>query len=116
MDEDDPERRIAELERQHEASRAGSTARGGLTAADIDNVAFSRPPWGKRGYDEHEVDAFLDRIRAKLLNPGDSSLTAADIHSVGFSTPPWGKRGYNEDQVDAFLDHVEAEIKRLGFA
>ncbi len=115
MDEDDPEKRIAELERQHEQSRAGSTARGGLTPADVDNVAFSRPPRGKRGYDEHEVDAFLDRIRAKLLNPGDSSLTATDIHSVGFNKPPWGKRGYNEDQVDAFLDHVEAEIRRLGF-
>ena len=69
---------------------------------------------GKRGYNEDEVDALLDRIHAKLLNPSDSSLTAADIHSHAFSKPPWGKRGYNEDEVDALLDRVEAEIRRLG--
>ena len=31
-----------------------------LTPADIHNVAFKKPPIGKRGYDEEEVDAFLD--------------------------------------------------------
>ena len=32
-----------------------------LTPADVHNVAFSKPPIGKRGYNEDEVDAFLDR-------------------------------------------------------
>ena len=31
-----------------------------LTPADVHNVAFSKPPIGKRGYNEDEVDAFLD--------------------------------------------------------
>ena len=30
-----------------------------LTPADVHNVAFKKPPIGKRGYDEEEVDAFL---------------------------------------------------------
>jgi len=34
--------------------------------ADVANVAFSKPPLGKRGYDEDEVDAFLDVVGAEL--------------------------------------------------
>ena len=66
MDEDDPEKRIAELERRHAESRAASTAHGGLTPADVRNVAFSKPPWGERGYNEDEVDALLDRVEAEI--------------------------------------------------
>jgi DivIVA domain-containing protein len=101
MDEDDPEKRIAELERR------------GLTAADLQTVTFNKPPWGKRGYNEEEVDALVERIYAKMLNPSDPSLTAADIHNFAFSKPPFGQRGYSEDEVDALLDRVEAEIRRL---
>src|SRR5213078_2562469 len=37
-----------------------------LTPADVHNVAFSKPPIGKRGYNEDEVDAFLDLLEAEL--------------------------------------------------
>ncbi|MCW2537697.1 MAG: DivIVA family protein, partial [Modestobacter sp.] len=37
-----------------------------LTPADVHNVAFKKPPIGKRGYDEEEVDAFLDLIEIEL--------------------------------------------------
>ena len=37
-----------------------------LTPADVANVAFSKPPMGKRGYCEDEVDAFLDLVEAEL--------------------------------------------------
>jgi DivIVA domain-containing protein len=37
-----------------------------LTPADVHNVAFSKPPLGKRGYHEDEVDAFLDLVGAEL--------------------------------------------------
>ncbi|GGU87835.1 DivIVA domain-containing protein [Lentzea flava] len=52
-----------------------------LTAADIRNVAFHRPPRGRRGYQESQVDAFLDRIEATLL--GQDNLTAKDIRDIG---------------------------------
>ena len=37
-----------------------------LTPADVANVAFSKPPIGKRGYNEDEVDAFLDLLETAL--------------------------------------------------
>lgn len=37
-----------------------------LTPADVHNVAFSKPPIGKRGYNEDEVDQFLDLIEDTL--------------------------------------------------
>ncbi|HEX3812541.1 MAG TPA: DivIVA domain-containing protein [Mycobacteriales bacterium] len=37
-----------------------------LTPADVHNVAFKKPPIGKRGYDEDEVDEFLDLIETEL--------------------------------------------------
>ncbi len=55
MDQEDPEQRIAELERRLTDAKAAagipaeSTERPSLTAADIKKVAFSRPPIGKRG-------------------------------------------------------------------
>jgi len=37
-----------------------------LTPADVHNVAFSKPPIGNRGYNEDEVDAFLDLVESEL--------------------------------------------------
>jgi DivIVA domain-containing protein len=37
-----------------------------LRPADVRNVTFSKPPIGKRGYHEDEVDAFLDLVQAEL--------------------------------------------------
>ncbi|PZS15565.1 MAG: cell division initiation protein [Pseudonocardiales bacterium] len=37
-----------------------------LTPADVHNVTFSKPPIGKRGYSEDEVDVFLDLVGAEL--------------------------------------------------
>jgi DivIVA domain-containing protein len=37
-----------------------------LTPADVRNVRFSKPPIGKRGYHEGEVDTFLDLVQAEL--------------------------------------------------
>jgi DivIVA domain-containing protein len=57
MDQDDPERRIAELERQ--------LAEQKHTSEQVRNVAFSDASRG-RGYHRDEVDAFLDRVKAEL--------------------------------------------------
>jgi DivIVA domain-containing protein len=37
-----------------------------LTPTDVRNVGFSKPPLGKRGYSEDEVDAFLDLVCAEM--------------------------------------------------
>jgi DivIVA domain-containing protein len=117
MPEDDPEKRISELERQIAEPRAAgqpgtaSTTGGSLTPELIRNVAFSKPPVGQRGYNEDEVDAFLDLVEAALRDPTGRTLSPAQVHDVAFSKPPIGKRGYNEDEVDAFLDFVEQQLK-----
>ena len=37
-----------------------------ITAQDVEKVKFSKPPIGKRGYNEDEVDAFLDAVQESL--------------------------------------------------
>lgn len=120
MDEQDPEKRIAELERRLAgtsgssdpgANQAYRTTHGWLTPEQVRSVAFAKPPIGQRGYNEDEVDAFLDRVEAALQDPTGRSLTPEQVRNVAFSKPPLGKRGYNEDEVDAFLDLVEEQMK-----
>lgn len=80
----------------------------GLTPADVHNVAFSKPPIGKRGYNEDEVDAFLDLIEAELarlleenndlrqqVEQLDQQLDAArtDLDNARTAAPPVVPRG-----------------------
>ncbi len=71
-------------------SRAG----GGLTPEQVHNIAFSKPPFGLRGYDEDQVDAFLDRVEAALRDPTGRSITPEEVRGVTFANPRIGKRGY----------------------
>jgi DivIVA domain-containing protein len=142
MDDDDPEKRITDLERQLGEARGAadrgatlefqqgaisppppagfpptagrhSLAPGGsLTPEQVRSARFSRPPRGKRGYNQDEVDAFLDRVEAALRDPAGRSLTPEQVGNVGFSQSPGGKRGYNQDEVDVFLDRVKGQIER----
>jgi DivIVA domain-containing protein len=95
-----------------------------LTPADIHGVRFAKPPFGRRGYDEEDVDALLDEAEGalqrrldELAHPGRSvhpiGLTADDLRNVVFRKPPIGKRGYVEDDVDAFLDLVARSFETL---
>ena len=44
-----------------------------LSPADVHNVAFSKPPIGKRGYNEDEVDQFLDLVEDALAQLQDEN-------------------------------------------
>ncbi|CRK61493.1 hypothetical protein [Alloactinosynnema sp. L-07] len=79
-----------------------------LSPESVRAVTFDKAPFGKRGYNEGQVDDFLDRIEAALT--GSDALTADDVRSVVFDPAPLVKRGYHEDQVDAFLDQVVATL------
>jgi DivIVA domain-containing protein len=37
-----------------------------LTPVDVHNIVFSKATFGRRGYDEEEVDAFLNEIETTL--------------------------------------------------
>lgn len=82
-----------------------------LTPEQVHGVAFSKPPAGKRGYNEDQVDAFLDRIEAALRDRTGRSITPEEVRGVAFAKPPIGKRGYDPDEVDAFLDLVAAQLE-----
>ena len=82
-----------------------------LTAIEARETSFGRPPKGRRGYNEDEVDHFVEQVVARL--DGRGRLTAADVHNVAFSKPAFFRRGYHEDDVDAFLRRAEATIAQL---
>jgi DivIVA domain-containing protein len=108
VNQDDPEVRIAELERQL-AEQKHVAAPEHLDT----RPAFSDASRSQGAYHRDEVDAFLDRVEVALRDPTASGgVTPADLHNVAFSEPPVGKRGYNEHEVDAFLDRVKIELAR----
>jgi DivIVA domain-containing protein len=58
------------------------------------------------GYDEMQVDRFLDEVRDTFLGQRKPPLTAYDVRKIQFSTTRL-RPGYDEEQVDAFLDEIE---------
>ena len=103
MNPDDPERRIAELERQL----------AGQTGAPTNNAAFSEASRSQGAYDRGEVDAFIARVEETLRDPArPGGLTAEDLRDVVFSQPPTGRFGYSEGEVDLYLDRVRLELTR----
>src|SRR3954447_19689640 len=67
-----------------------------LTPADVHNVAFSKPPIGKRGYNEDEVDAFLDLVEAelaRLIEENDDLGEQVSQLDQRLRNPPAGRGG-----------------------
>ncbi|WP_324608961.1 DivIVA domain-containing protein [Actinokineospora spheciospongiae] len=82
-----------------------------LTAEAVRAATFDKAPFGRRGYHEDQVDAFLDRVEAAL--EGGEPITAAEVSSVEFDAAPIVRRGYHEGQVDEFLDLVVEHLERV---
>ena len=78
-----------------------------MTPDDVHNALFTKPPLGKRGYDEEAVDDLLDRIEASLR--GEPQITREELATVIFPKPPFGKRGYCRPDVDRFMQRVLSE-------
>jgi DivIVA domain-containing protein len=95
------------LERVEQELRNPQAA-GGLTAADIENMTFSRV---ERGYVPGEVDAFLERVAQQLRNPqAAGGLTVDYIHNVAFTSHRrrrWYERSSRSSEtpfLDALVD------------
>ena len=61
-----------------------------LTPADVHNVVFKKPPIGKRGYDEDEVDAFLDEVErelARLIEENNELRAGASAAARAWGAP-----------------------------
>jgi DivIVA domain-containing protein len=76
-----------------------------LTPADVHNVAFKKPPIGKRGYDEDEVDEFLDLVEtelARLIEENNDLKTQVDeMQRRPQAAGPVGQGGPDGRQADA---------------
>ena len=75
----------------------------------VENIKFSvtrlRP-----GYEQKDVDDFLDQVQATFLGQRIPPLTAHDVRNVQFNTSRT-RPGYDEEEVDAFLDKVELVLE-----
>jgi DivIVA domain-containing protein len=84
-----------------------------LTPADVHNVAFKKPPIGKRGYDEEEVDAFLDEVErelARLIEENNEFRAQSERGRPG-GGPPVGDMRHTGEMADlkTQLDRMQRE-------
>lgn len=84
-----------------------------LTPADVHNVAFKKPPIGKRGYDEEEVDAFLDEVERELarLIEENTELRMQAERGGGGRVMPSGPGG--DARLAAELNEMKAQLDRV---
>lgn len=86
-------------------------AAGDVTAQDVREVVFPKPPVGRRGYDEKSVNDFLQLVARRL--DGRGHLCADDVRGVRFPKSPVFKRGYDAACVDELLIRIAAAIDGL---
>src|SRR4051812_27313956 len=83
-----------------------------LTPADVHNVAFKKPPIGKRGYDEEEVDAFLDEVERELARLiEENNELRAQVERGGRGGAPAGPSA--DPRLAAELNEVKAQLDRV---
>jgi DivIVA domain-containing protein len=81
-----------------------------LTPADVRNVAFSKPPIGRRGYDEEQVDAFLDQVERTLAAMGEEiEMLRAQLRGG----PGSSSYGAANDPVLVELDQIKIRLARI---
>ena len=76
-----------------------------LKPVDVRNVAFRKPPIGKRGYDEKEVDEFLDHVERTL-----TELYQEIAHLRG---EPMPEPNASEHAILAELDQIKLRLARI---
>jgi DivIVA domain-containing protein len=83
-----------------------------LTPADVHNVAFKKPPIGKRGYDEEEVDAFLDEVERELARLiEENNDLRAQVERGGPGRAPAGPGA--DPRLAAELGELKAQLDRV---
>jgi DivIVA domain-containing protein len=84
-----------------------------LRPEDVRQVRFGSSTF-REGYNQDEVDEFLDRVELRLRGAGGpeiQSLTAEDVVNQRFSATKF-RPGYDQDDVDDFLDRIVTELRR----
>ncbi|WP_432987023.1 DivIVA domain-containing protein [Dactylosporangium sp. CA-233914] len=81
-----------------------------LTPADVQALRFAKAPFGKRGYDEDEVDQFLDVVTQTLIALHDEIATLRASASPDAS---YGTSAAAETEMLAELDRIKRRLTRL---
>lgn len=84
-----------------------------LTADDVLNARFTATKF-TYGYDQDDVDDFLDRVVRTLRGiesgtPADDTVTAHTVRDVTFQ-PTRFREGYDMQQVDDLLERVRQTL------
>ena len=91
---------------------------GVLTSQEVMNAKFSQATF--EGYEQGEVDAFLDRVittlqawdldSAQPAGTSQAALTSHDVLNTKFSIAKFFG-GYEQDEIDEFLDEVTETLR-----
>jgi DivIVA domain-containing protein len=86
---------------------------GMITAAEVLAAKFQSTKFTE-GYDQDEVDDFLDRVVATLRAreggaPADRPVTVGDLDAPAFTTTKF-REGYAQDDVHALLARVRVAL------
>jgi DivIVA domain-containing protein len=82
-----------------------------LTPDDVRNVAFNKPPIGRRGYDEEEVDLFLDEVERTLIELYDRLGQGGRAPAV---PAPRSDGSADLAEIKATLARIEARLDTSG--
>lgn len=80
-------------------------------ACRVESVEFSGV-WLRPGYEEWEVDDFLDRVVATLRGTATDPVSASEVRSIEFSSTRPGP-AYDTLDVDTFLDEIEQFLSKI---
>jgi DivIVA domain-containing protein len=87
-----------------------------LTPADVQALRFAKAPFGKRGYDEDEVDQFLDVVAQTLIALHDELAKlragAGDFRAYGTSEAAETAMLAELDRIKLRLSRLEAAVRR----
>lgn len=87
-----------------------------LSADDVLSTRFTATKFSE-GYDQGDVDDFLDRVTRTLraAQSGErapAAVTPQDVRNVRFQATKF-REGYAQDEVDDFLDRVVETLANL---
>ncbi|MEU2611107.1 DivIVA domain-containing protein [Micromonospora sp. NPDC007271] len=88
-----------------------------LTPADVRNAAFRKPPIGKRGYDEKDVDDFLDAVEQTITALTEEVTSLRAQLGNGTSSSGTGGQGVAStelEQIKNRLARLEAIVANAG--